>query len=51
LTFALDISSVNGNHHTKYLGQRSFRSKVIQTHKHTESRYVLLYLLFQIILR
>ena len=38
LTFALDLDSVKLNQHAKYLGQRSFSSKVIvriDTHKHT----------------
>jgi len=36
LIFELDLDSVKLNHHAKYLGQRSFSSKVIvRTYRHT----------------
>ena len=38
LTFELDLDSVNLNHRAKYLGKRSFRSKVtVRIHRHTHT--------------
>jgi len=42
LTFELDLDSVKTNRRAKYLGQRSFRSKVLvqmQTHTHRADCY------------
>ena len=38
LTFELDLDSVKMNHHAKYLGQRSFRSKVFSGHTDIQTR-------------
>jgi len=44
-TFQLDLESVKTNQHDKYLGQRSFRSRVIfGTHRHTHAGLIALYL-------
>jgi len=45
LTFERDVDGVKMNHQAKYLGERSFSSKVIAgTHRHTHTTEQLLYM-------